>query len=163
MTCCQEARDDVWALLLITRVTEGSETLSGQDGRHVLWRTSPSTTARWGPFVSMESSKHLKINTKLTRNWLNGLGLAFKRSSCVHEQETKAVHSSWLCRHSVYGEAVKAIENKSGHNMGSRRTAGIHHRAFCMRRPYSPPGICWHRFPVREVFSTMENSKEEII
>lgn len=162
MTCCQEARDDVWALLLITRVTEGSETLSGQDGRHVLWRTSPSTTARWGPFVSMESSKHLKINTKLTRNWLNGLGLAFKRSSCVHEQETKAVHSSWLCRHSVYGEAVKAIENKSGHS-GEQENSWNPSQGLLYAQAILSPGICWHRFPVREVFSTMENSKEEII
>ena len=163
MTCCQEARDDVWALLLITRVTEGWETLSGQDGRHVLWRTSPSTTTRWGSFISMESSKHLKINTELTRNRLNGLGLSLKRSSCVHEQETKAVHSSLLCSHGVYGERIKVTESKSGHNVGSGRTAGIHHTAFCMLRPYSPLGICWHVFPIRGVFRTMENSKEVII
>lgn len=91
------------------------------------------------------------------------LGLSFKRSSCMHEQETKAVHSSLLCSHSVYGERIKVTENKSGHNMGSRRTAGIHHKAFCMLRLYSSLGICWHIFPIRGVFSTMENSKEVII
>lgn len=41
----------------------------------------------------------------------------------------KAVHSSFLCIHSVYGEGMQAIENKSRHTVGSWKAVGIHYGA----------------------------------